>query len=160
MLYIGEPQSLNEAVMTKLKYAGYVILGAQVDAKDGNLTNIGKWPESYQAVAADLAKLSKANSPVVRLHDANWLSVNQTLNIIEQIKSKGFKLVNFTQCMGSSGPYFDEKGKIPSFYGDYPKLSTPPEDEGKIFSVQNSASSKASHELWALLLIMLFALLH
>jgi peptidoglycan/xylan/chitin deacetylase (PgdA/CDA1 family) len=157
---IGEAQSLSDAVMTKLIYAGYVIVGAQVDAKDGNLTKIGFFPEPFQAVASDLGKLSAGDSPIIRLHETNWLSATQALHVIEQAKGKGLKLVNFTQCMGSSGPYFDEKGKIPSFYGDYPKLSTPPEDEGKIFSAQNGASEHARNELWALLLIMLYAMLN
>lgn len=151
---------MTEAVLTKLSYAGYVIVGAQADAKDGNLTNIGKVLDPYQAVLSGLGKLSGNDAPIIRLHETNWLAVNQTQKIIQQVKDKGFKLVNFTQCMGQAGPYFGDKGKIPSFYGEYPKLSTPPEDEGKIFSGQNSAASHARNELWSLLLIMLCALLH
>lgn len=151
---------MNDAVMTKLSYAGYVIVGTQVDAKDGNLTSIGNWPEPAQAVTNSLGKLTGNDAPIVRMHDTNWLTIKQAPSIIEQVKGKGFKLVNFTECMGESGPYFDEKGKIPSFYGDYPKLQTPPEDEGKIFSAQNNSATQAHQELWSLLLIMLYALLH
>ena len=151
---------MNDAVMTKLSYAGYVIVGAQVDGKDGNLTNIGNWPEPAQAVTSDLGKLTGSDAPIVRMHDTNWLTIKQSPSIIEQIKGKGFKLVNFTECMGEAGPYFEEQGKIPSFYGDYPKLQTPPEDEGKIFSAQHNAATQERHELWSLLLIMLFAMLH
>jgi len=152
-------QTLTDAVLTKLRYAGYGLVGSLVDGKDGNLTKIGKYPEPWQAVQLDLAKVSRGDSPIIRLHDTNWVSVNQTKHIIDQVKSKGIKFVNFSQCFGLSNGYFEDNKKISSFYGDLPKLNTPPEDQGKIFSNQqmNSAvgSSSGSNFFLSLITIIL-----
>ena len=148
---------LTDAVLTKLRYAGYGLVGSLVDGKDGNLTKIGKYPEPWQGVQTDLAKVSRSDSPIIRLHDTNWLTVNQTKNIIDQVRSKGIKFVNFSQCFGIGNGYFEDSKKISPFYGDLPKLGTPPEDQGKIFSNQqmNSASSTGSNLLFSLFAIIL-----
>lgn len=136
-----EVQVMTSSVLTKLRYAGYALVGSQISLKDGNLTKINTYPEPFQAVALDLAKLGRNDSPIIRMHDTNWLSVNQTLNVIEQVKGKGMKFVSFSQCFGLSDAYFEDNKKITPFYGNNPRLKTLPEDEGKIFSgqLQNNA---------------------
>jgi hypothetical protein len=119
------------------------MVGSQIEGKDGNLTKIGNYPEPWQAVQSDLSKLGRSDAPIIRLHDSNWLSVNQTKHIIDQVKEKGFKFVNFARCFGLSNGYFEDGKKISPFYGDLPKIGSSAEDEGKIFSgqIRNSATS-------------------
>jgi peptidoglycan/xylan/chitin deacetylase (PgdA/CDA1 family) len=143
---------LANSMVQKLRYAGYSILGERVSAKDGNMTNIGKWPEPVQAVNQAVALLNPANdAPIIRLHDTNWLTINQTLGILGTIKQRGFKVVNITQCLGVDAVYAGEPGKIGKFYGEASgDLSTPPEDQGKIFTGQIPSSKKNAATTYSL----------
>lgn len=159
--HCGENGGMSNALVTKMCYAGYSLVSSKVDGKDFNLTAIGSWPSPFQAVEAGLAKMGGSDSPIIQLHDTNWLSVNETRLIVDGVKAKGFKLVSASQCFGVDNFYQDEvSAKIPPFYGDIPNLKNHPEDEGKVFSAQsaNSSPSLKSHLGHSIILFILLFL--